>query len=261
MGKSRRTKALVHSGDMRTEVLRDRNKRPNIGIDIEPVRSQNLQLIFDAAGEPANTAVRLQFSSVQADDGLNQGVDLHALLNEVFADIEEAAQVLTVERLYEDLCPDRAPDTAELGKPSRIVGVGFLAPDGEELGGTTNLRDIDREALGLEFTHHVGADSRFDGNPLHRFDTKRTKDILYLASMRFPFSFEQDFTELVDKADCCFRYTGIQTNPVLPTCQHDSPSRHSVLARRHLIFRQEPCKLPTSANQYEGSNGKWIRPM
>jgi hypothetical protein len=69
----------------------------------------------------------------------------------------------------------------------------------------------------------VGADTRFDGNPLDRFDAKRTQDILYLAGMRFPFSFEQDFTEFVDEAHCRFRNSGIQTNPVLSTCQHYSP--------------------------------------
>jgi len=190
MSKSCCTEPLVHSCNMRTKVFRDRNERPDVGIDIKPVSPQNFQLIFDTAGESANTAARLQLSSVQADDGLNQGVDLHALLDEVLADIEEAAQVLTVEWLYEDLCPDRAPDAAELRKPSRIVGVSLLPPDCEELGGTTNLRDIDRKALSLEFTHHVGAYSRFDGNALHRFDTKGAQDILYLACMRFPFSFE-----------------------------------------------------------------------
>jgi hypothetical protein len=175
---------------MRTKVFRDRDERPDVGIDIEPVRPKNFQLIFDAAGEFANSAARLQLSSVQADDGLNQGVDLHALLDEILADIEEAAQVLTVEWLYEDFCPDRASDTAELRKPSRIVGFGLLPPDSEELGGTTNLRDIDRKALSLELTHHMGAYACFDGNALHRFDTKGTQDILYLASMRFPSSFE-----------------------------------------------------------------------
>lgn len=190
MSKSCRTEPLVHPCDMRTKVFRDRNERPDIGIDIETVRPQNFQLIFDAAGEFANTAARLQLSSVQADDGLNQGVDLHALLNEVLADIEEAAQVLTVERLYEYLCPDGAAHSAKLGKPSCIIGISLLTPDGEELGGTTNLCDIDRKPLSLEFSHHVGADTRFDGNALHRFDTKGAQDILYLAGVRFPFSFE-----------------------------------------------------------------------
>ncbi len=223
MSKSCRTEPLVHSCNMRTKVFRNRNERPDVGIDIEPVRPQNFQLIFDAAREPANPAARLQLSSVQTDDGLNQGVDLHALLNEVLADIEEAAQVLTVEWLYEDLCPDGASDAAELRKPSRIVGVSLLPPDSEELGGTTNLSDIDGKALSLEFTHHVSAYARFDGDALHRFDTKWAQDILYLASMRFSFSFEQDFTEFVDEAHCCFRNSGIQTNPVPPTCQHYPP--------------------------------------
>jgi hypothetical protein len=134
MSKSRRAEALVHTCDMRTQVFGDRYERSDIGIDIEAVRPQNFQLIFDAAGESANSAARLQLSSVQSDDGLNQSVNLHALLNEVLADIEKAAQVLTVERLHEDLCPDRAADAAELRKPSRIVRVSLLAPDGEELG-------------------------------------------------------------------------------------------------------------------------------
>lgn len=42
--------ALVHSCDMRTQVFGDRYKRSDIGIDIEAIRPQNFQLIFDAAG-------------------------------------------------------------------------------------------------------------------------------------------------------------------------------------------------------------------
>jgi hypothetical protein len=75
----------------------------------------------------------------------------------------------------------------------------------------------------LQFSHHMRADAGFDGDALNRFDTERAQDILYLTSMCFPLSFEQNLAELVDEAHCGFRNSGIQTNPVLLTCQHYPP--------------------------------------
>lgn len=208
--------SLVHAGEMRSEVFRNRYERPQVTVHVKAVSLKPEELIFNASGKRPNRRPGFQLSSMQADNRLYHCVQFDALLYQAIAQIDLAADVLAIQRLEIHLSSDRSTDTAKICKASGVVGIGFLPPDRKELGGPADLNNIDWKTHRLEFAHHVGSNASFDDDTLNSFYAEWPQDILDLTSMSFPLSFEENFSVLIYQAYCCFGYACIEANPIFP---------------------------------------------
>ncbi len=91
---------------MRSEVFRNGYKRPEVVIDVQAINLKPEELLFDVCGKRARRRPGFQLPSMQANNRLYQRVQFDALTYQAIAQIKQASDVLTVQRLEVNLSSD-----------------------------------------------------------------------------------------------------------------------------------------------------------